>query len=83
MDSSSFITAVLNTGYRRRSKPQPDDDTVPANLSAEELRRYQLGRMLHQALNPAEAEPTWHVLFKRSTALTAEPRGTTDEQEPK
>ena len=76
MDDSQFLAAVLNTAYRRRSKPQPDDDTVPVNMNAEELRRYQLGRMLHAALNPVEAEPTWRALFKRS----AEQLGHTDDE---
>lgn len=76
MDDSQFLAAVLNTSYRRPSAPQPDDDTVPVNMNAEELRRYQLGRMLHAALNPAEAEPTWHALFKRS----AKQLGHTDDE---
>ena len=76
MDNSQFLAAVINSRYRRPSAPQPDDDTVPVNMNADELRRYQLGRMLHQALNPAEAEPTWHALFKRST----EQLGHTDEE---
>ncbi len=81
-----FLAAVQNSSYRnrRRTRQQPEEQqTPPANMSAEELRHYQLGRMLIEALNPVDPEPTWQALFKRSAHLAAEPFDTNDEQEPK
>ena len=59
-----FVAAVVDSRYRRQRTPQPD--TVPANV-ADELRR-----MLHEAMNPVDHEPTWRALFKRSGDLAAE-----------
>ena len=69
--SRQFLAAVQSSTHRirRRTRRQPEEQAPqaePVNMSAEERRRYELGRMLHEAMNPVDPEPTWQALFTRS-----------------
>jgi hypothetical protein len=77
---SSFLTAVRNSRYQNRRTPQRDEQPQPVNMNAEELHRYRLSRMLHEALHPAKPEHTWRALFKNSSQLANELFPPTDEQ---
>lgn len=67
----NLIRAVLDTAYRPRNR-RTEEESEPANMTDADRRRELLRRMLRDALNPVQPEPTWAKHFPTRGGITAE-----------